>query len=151
MVIRKGNVISKRVCGLELELLNTFLAIKPDNIIHPLYISDDIVGTTAHFQPLVVLADAHYNLLMEELDPNFLRHILSMTWDLASGVTYLHSISVAHRDINPNNLLLVPGSFTLIITDFDLAVKDKTEVNDTVGTEGYMAPGSYTHISSRLQ
>lgn len=64
-----------------------------------------------------------------------------MTRDLASGLTYLHSQSIAHRDINPNNLLLVPGTFTLVITDFDLAVQNTWEVYDTVGTDGYMAPG----------
>ena len=62
--------------------------------------------------------------------------------DLISGLQFLHSNLVAHRDIKPDNLVYSP-EFGLQIIDFDVAVqldKDTDMVDDVVGTEGYMAP-----------
>ncbi|KAE9392711.1 kinase-like protein [Gymnopus androsaceus JB14] len=63
-----------------------------------------------------------------------------MSQGLAQGLNFLHSKSVSHRDIKPANLLLVPVSYKIIITDFDLAVMGEDKVSGFVGTPGYVAP-----------
>ncbi|GAA6020578.1 hypothetical protein JCM10207_008674 [Rhodosporidiobolus poonsookiae] len=67
----------------------------------------------------------------------------SLTYQLLAAVDYLHREKVAHRDINPNNVLLA-RSGRIVLVDFGIAVKEGDEPPGTmhfeVGTGSYRAP-----------
>jgi serine/threonine protein kinase len=70
----------------------------------------------------------------------------NITYQILSGIEYLHSCKIVHRDIKPANLLLrsTNTSITVKIIDFGLAIKLKdaqqTMQGGGQGTVGYRAP-----------
>lgn len=82
-----------------------------------------------------------------------LDRILDLAIDVARALGAAHAAGVLHRDVNPNNILLVPDGRALL-ADFGLARRsprgdgapettDLTSATDSghvVGTPGYMAP-----------
>ena len=67
---------------------------------------------------------------------------IRLGWGLIRGLAYLHEHKIAHRDINPNNLVR-NHIFNFKILDFDLAIKVEDENIETfgfLGTEGRTAP-----------
>jgi len=81
------------------------------------------------------------------------------THQLLSALSYLHSASVmvAHRDINPNNLL-VDASLSLRLSDFGLASRLKEDgrqadgvMHASVGTLNYIAPEVVLKTDSDLR
>ena len=59
-----------------------------------------------------------------------------------SGLTYIHSKDIMHRDINPDNIL-IDNNMTLKITDFGVSKKfekDKNVSQTEIGTFYYRAP-----------
>lgn len=81
---------------------------------------------------------------------NFFFHVAG---SIATGMAYLHSRKVMHRDIKPGNVLLhgdVPrGKFSVKLTDFGVAksIQEATDENKTAetGTYRYMAPEVVRH------
>lgn len=69
--------------------------------------------------------------------------------DVASGLAYLHSNDIVHRDIKPDNILK-DSMGNYVITDFGLSLKMRSTLRkasgrfnntaDQSGTVGYMAP-----------
>jgi serine/threonine protein kinase len=69
--------------------------------------------------------------------------------DVASGLAYLHSNDIVHRDIKPDNILK-DSMGNYVITDFGLSIKMRSTLRkasgrfnntaDQSGTVGYMAP-----------
>ena len=58
------------------------------------------------------------------------------------ALEYIHYQKIIHRDIKPENLLLDKNGY-LHLTDFGIALindKNNKNINETSGTEGYMAP-----------
>lgn len=74
----------------------------------------------------------------------------SLIHQMLSGIAHLHSISIVHRDIKPQNVLLSRpdphGSVRAMISDFGLCKKlsfgrqSLSKVSGTIGTFGWMAP-----------
>jgi len=71
-----------------------------------------------------------------------------MSAQLVSGLEYMHSVHVIHRDIKPPNVLIDEDG-SLRITDFGLSLKLKPgeRLYDRTGTRPYMAPE--LHLASR--
>ncbi|RWS11688.1 serine/threonine-protein kinase DCLK1-like protein, partial [Dinothrombium tinctorium] len=68
-----------------------------------------------------------------------------MIYNLASALSYLHSINICHRDIKPENLLVCEhndGTKSLKLGDFGLAVEIKPgeQLHTVCGTPTYVAP-----------
>ena len=78
-----------------------------------------------------------YEPLSEETAKQFTRH-------LAEGIKYLHARSIIHRDVKPENILLVDVTTgkAPVLADFGLArhIPDKKTIIGRCGTKGYMAP-----------
>lgn len=74
-------------------------------------------------------------------------------WHMISGIAYLHSLNLCHRDIRPENYMLSHKSpdAELKLIDFSLArqCEDSQEMNTLVGCLNYVAPevinGPYTN------
>ncbi|XP_076031883.1 putative ribosomal protein S6 kinase alpha-1 [Oratosquilla oratoria] len=82
--------------------------------------------------------------LSRKIGPSGLDDEMSVFYfnQLISGVKYMHTHGVVHRDLKPQNLLL-NGDNVLKIADFGLAAKledRKTYLSEVNGTRGYMAP-----------
>ena len=69
-----------------------------------------------------------------------------MLTQLASGVNYIHSLGVLHRDLKTSNILL-KGDGTVKITDFGFCefVKERPKGRRpiNVGSPLYMSPEAY--------
>jgi serine/threonine-protein kinase len=78
--------------------------------------------------------------------PMPLKQVLSIGGQLAEALHYAHSHGVVHRDIKPNNILLLPDGETIKIADFGIAHIDdpnsaqQTQVGTVLGTPQYMSP-----------
>ncbi|KAE9400436.1 kinase-like protein, partial [Gymnopus androsaceus JB14] len=69
-----------------------------------------------------------------------------MSIDLAKGLSFLHSLCIAHCDIKPDNLLFNKDG-RLMVADFGSAMLVggvETLVKGYRGTEGWAAPGPLT-------
>jgi len=65
---------------------------------------------------------------------------------VAAVLASVHAVDIVHRDIKPDNLILVPGGFVKVL-DFGIAIlrgadapPRLTQVDHTIGTPDYMSP-----------
>lgn len=85
------------------------------------------------------------DLFDETHAPKTATEYLKLVWQIASGITDIHSIEVIHRDIKPNNMK-VDSEGVIKIFDFGLA-RDEGDGASTVGfvgTYGFAAPELYS-------
>ncbi|KEG11112.1 putative protein kinase [Trypanosoma grayi] len=68
------------------------------------------------------------------------RELVLVLHDIASGIAYLHSQGIVHRDIKPGNILFVNG--VAKIGDFGSAAEERTAkpLTNMKGTLAYMSP-----------
>lgn len=68
-------------------------------------------------------------------------YIMKLLWQVAYGLADIHSASIIHRDIKPNNILIDENGVVKIL-DFGLARNegDDALTKSIIGTPGYMAP-----------
>ena len=74
----------------------------------------------------------HQKIEGQKLNEDEVRQI---AYGLCQGLSYLHSLNIAHRDIKPTNIMLEKAGSPVII-DFG----SSGEVDIKHGTEGYYAP-----------
>lgn len=73
--------------------------------------------------------------------------LLDMMLQLASGVEYLHSVGLIHRDLKPGNVFVKKqgDKVKLVIGDFGLARQMESSMANTIaGTLKYMPPEAFT-------
>ena len=73
-------------------------------------------------------------------------HAYPLIFQLADALTYLHAAHILHLDLKPENLLIKDDK-TLILVDFDLAVRHKNKAlkpRKVSGTPAYLAPETLT-------
>lgn len=86
------------------------------------------------------------DLLDDATIPKTATEYLKLIWQIASGISDIHSLDVIHRDIKPNNMK-IDSEGVVKIFDFGLA-RDQGLGASTVGfvgTRGFAAPELYAH------
>lgn len=71
------------------------------------------------------------------------KNVVQITILAAEALNYAHQQNVIHRDIKPGNIMFIPESATIKITDFGIArITDssKTKTGIVLGTPSYMSP-----------
>lgn len=66
-----------------------------------------------------------------------------MVHDLASAIHYLHQLNIVHRDVKPENLLIInrhDGRKSIKLADFGLSIEVKSPMFLVCGTPTYVAP-----------
>lgn len=86
-----------------------------------------------------------YDLLYKSEEQLTLGQARNMAQDIATGVAYMHSHSVLHRDLKSLNVLTVavPGGWTCKVCDFGESIMDpnlEVEEEELVGTSIWSAP-----------
>lgn len=116
-------------------------------------IADERVVHALDFVPdgnrtVLVLEDVSGTALRRLLEggPLPLTELWHVGTQLAEALSAVHAAGVMHKDINPSNVLLLPGGAGLRIIDFDIASRAPRETRHASppraleGTLGYLAP-----------
>jgi|GEM_PF-312711 len=75
-----------------------------------------------------------------------IRETLTIAIQLAKALDYAHSTGIVHRDIKPDNIIVLPDNETIKVADFGIARMNeneeaqKTQVGSVLGTPRYMSP-----------
>src|SRR5262245_13396819 len=117
----------------------------------PLYDSDEAAGRLFYVMPYVEGGTLKDRLAHPPIPS--LAEALTLTRQVAAGLSYAHQAGVVHRDIKPANILLSSGH--AFIADFGIAralrqlTEDQLTMPDLVlGTPAYMAPEQMAGSSS---
>ncbi|KAJ3614312.1 hypothetical protein NHX12_017886, partial [Muraenolepis orangiensis] len=82
------------------------------------------------------------------------RDASGMVYNLAGALSYLHNMSIVHRDVKPENLLVFEnpdGTKSLKLGDFGLATVVKGPLYTVCGTPTYVAPEIIAKIGYGLK
>jgi serine/threonine protein kinase len=99
-------------------------------------------------RPVLVMEDVGAQSL-QSLAPSLrgdVRRILRVAIQIASALEGLHRAGVIHKDVNPANVVVVPGTLRTLLIDFDIASRLLREHVESAapatlqGTLAYMSP-----------
>jgi serine/threonine protein kinase len=115
---------------------------------HPHVVRCVAHGIEPSSEPYLVMEWLEGETLAERLDGAGLKleESLSLARHVASALAAAHAHGIVHRDIKPNNLLLVGGEVERVkVLDFGIALQSGltgrlTLTGSILGTPGYMAP-----------
>lgn len=102
-------------------------------------------GTAKDGRPVLVMeyieGESFLDYLIDHAPLNRER-VAKMFTELVSVVRKLHTAGIVHRDITPNNLMVVPPKESLVLLDFGIAKLDRLSRHTLgpVGTPRYIAP-----------
>jgi serine/threonine-protein kinase len=74
------------------------------------------------------------------------RETVTIALQLAKALSYAHSTGIVHRDVKPDNIIVLPDGETVKVADFGIARMNeneeaqKTQVGSVLGTPRYMSP-----------
>ena len=91
---------------------------------------------------LMELVDENLTDYLEHSDEPLPYHLqLSLWYDIALALTFLHSKGIIHRDLSGNNVLLIAGK-TAKVTDFGMSklTASMSRLTSCPGTPFYMSP-----------
>jgi serine/threonine-protein kinase len=75
-----------------------------------------------------------------------IKQTLIIAMQLAKSLDYAHKSGIVHRDIKPDNIIVMPDGESIKVADFGIArinqgeESQKTEVGSVLGTPRYMSP-----------
>jgi serine/threonine-protein kinase len=75
-----------------------------------------------------------------------IKETITIALQLAKALSYAHSVGIVHRDIKPDNIIVLPDGETIKVADFGIArmseseEAQKTQVGSVLGTPRYMSP-----------
>jgi serine/threonine-protein kinase len=85
-------------------------------------------------------------VILEEKQPLTLKQTLTIMLHLAKALDYAHNTKIVHRDIKPDNIILLPDNESIKVADFGIAriseneEAQKTQLGSVLGTPRYMSP-----------
>jgi serine/threonine-protein kinase len=115
-------------------------------------------GETADGRPFIVmewLTGVTLQQLLDEQGPLAPRKVAFIVEQLARALAAVHAAGVVHRDVKPDNVLLVPSSSRLLIKLVDFSVSTciatrtrLTQPGTLIGTPAYMSREQVLHGSA---
>jgi serine/threonine protein kinase len=141
-VVSLKNLAHKMIENIESEI-NIMMKIKHDNIVK----LHETIKTDKHICLVIDYCDGEdLNKYIKKNGRISEKQTKMFMTQIASGLYYLHSLNLIHRDLKPHNILLSKNG-NIKIADFGF-VKDYTEISmfDTLcGSPIYMAPEILQH------
>lgn len=61
-------------------------------------------------------------------------------FQIALGLSNVHSAKIIHRDIKPENILIDKRNLIVKLIDFGLAIEENDSTTDYIATRWYRAP-----------
>jgi len=86
------------------------------------------------------------NEVLKEKKTLGIRETVTIALQLAKALNYAHSTGIVHRDIKPDNIIVLPDGESIKVADFGIARMNeneeaqKTQVGSVLGTPRYMSP-----------
>ncbi len=123
--------------------VNVLAALKPLGISNIVAYVDFIEEPKANI--FYIVMDLVKGIRLKEINiSKFIANIEQYTYQIATGLKYIHMLGLVHRDIKPENLIL--NEECVVIVDLGLACQEKDIIENIItcsgeaGTKGYKDP-----------
>jgi serine/threonine protein kinase/HAMP domain-containing protein len=101
---------------------------------------------TAPYIMMELLAGCDLGEVLKDKKKLPLKQTLIIALQLAKSLDYAHKSGIVHRDIKPDNIIVMPDGESIKVADFGIArmneneESQKTQVGSVLGTPRYMSP-----------